>query len=347
MKKSRLIIGLSLTILMVGSFLPGFSGQGLAQDLPKKWAIGTLKPGTSMYAMAGAFAKTISTHTPLFTVVVPFKSTASANLAMRDKKVDLTAYHNVGAWMMSKGMGVPGNKPQYFVRVAQAGAPLQFAPVVRMKSGLVSVKEVRGKRVARPANPMQRLEADFVIANAGLTWNDVKEVPCAGVGESIKLLVDGTVDVGIHALGSADVVRANSVISGGIRYLSLDPTPKAAARAMKKVAPFTIGKREKGFVPGIVDDTYVEEVTFYIATYPGAPDQAIYLSVKAIYEHHKEFGPVHRLLKEWTPEKYVQTVGLAAPYHPGAIKFYKEVGLWNKDAQKAHDKILKQWGQEK
>jgi len=347
MKKSRFVIGLFLAILMVGSFLTGLAKQTCAQELPKKWAIGVIKPGTSMYAIGGAFAKVITDNTPLFTVIVPFASTTASNLAMLDKKVDMTTYHNVGAWMMSKGMGLPGGKPAYFVRVAQAGAPLQFSPVVRNKSGMVSVKDMKGKRVARPASPMQRLEVDFAIANAGLTYKDVTEVPVAAVGESIKLLIDGKVDVGLHAIGSADVIKANAVISGGVRYLNHDPTPKAVARAMEKVAPFTLGLRKKGFVAGIVDDTYVQEVTFYLATHPGAPDQAVYLSVKAIYEHHKEFAPVHRLLKEWTPERYVQTVGLAAPYHPGAIKFYKEVGLWNDKAQKAHDKILKEWGQKK
>jgi TRAP transporter TAXI family solute receptor len=259
----------------------------------------------------------------------------------------MTTYHNVGAWMLSKGMGTPDSKPMYFVRIAQAGAPLQFAPVVRKKSGMVSVKDIKGKKVARPANPMQRLEADFVVANAGLNWNDVREIPVSGVSESIKLLIDGTVDVGIHSLGNADVIRANSVISGGIRHLSLDPSPDAVSSAMEKVAPFTVGKREKGFAAGIVDTTYVEEVTFYLATSLNAPDEAIYLSVKSIYEHYKDFAPVHRLLKEWTPEKFVQSKGLAAPYHPGAIRFYKEVGLWTDEAQKAHDKKLKEWQQTK
>jgi TRAP transporter TAXI family solute receptor len=252
-----------------------------------------------------------------------------------------------GAWMMAHGMGLPGGKPAYFVRVAQAGAPLQFAPVVRKNSGMVSVKDIRGKRVARPASPMQRLEADFAVANAGLSWKDVTEVPCSDVGESIKLLIDGTVDVGLHAIGSSDVIKADAVISGGVRYLSLDPTLDVVAKAIEKVAPFTVGLRKAGFARGIVEDTYVEDSTLYLTTYPGAPDQAVYLVVKALYENYKELGPAHPLLKEWTPEKFVQTLGLAAPYHPGAIKFYKEVKLWTEEAQKAHDKLLKQWGQEK
>jgi len=209
------------------------------------------------------------------------------------------------------------------------------------------VKDMKGKRVARMATPMQRLEIDFAIANAGLTWKDVTEVPCADVAESVKLLIDGTVDVGNHALGAPDIVKAEAAIPGGVRHLSFDPTPKALTMAMEKVAPFTVSLRKAGFSTGIIEDTFVEDTTIYIATHPTAPDQAVYLIVKAIHENYRELAPAHPLLKEWTPDKFVQTIGLAAPYHPGAIKFYKEVGLWKEDAQKAHEKLLKEWHQEK
>jgi TRAP transporter TAXI family solute receptor len=347
MKKSKFIVGLLLMTLALSILLTASFKEAPAQELPKRWTIGVLSPGTSLYAIGSSFAKVITNKTPIFCIVVPYASTTKANLAMLEKKVDMTTFHSIGAWMMAQGIGLPDKKPAYFVRVAQAGAPLQFAPLVRKNSGMVSVKDMKGKRVARMATPMQRLEIDFAMADAGLTWGDVTEVPCADVGESVKLLIDGTVDVANHALGASDVVKAEAAISGGVRHLSFDPTPKALAIAMEKVAPFTVGLRKAGFSTGIVEDTYVEDTALYLATYPGAPDQAVYVVVKALYENYKELAPAHPLLREWTPDKFVQTLGLAAPYHPGAIKFYKEVGLWKDEAQKAQEKILREWHQEK
>jgi TRAP transporter TAXI family solute receptor len=211
---------------------------------------------------------------------------------------------------------------------------------------MVSVKDMKGKRVARMATPLQRLEVDFVMANAGLTWNDVVEIPCTTSTESANLLIAGTVDVAMISIGSADVNRTDSAISGGVRYLALDPSPKAVARAME-VAPFTVGHCKAGYAVGIVEDMAVADLPIYLITHPGAHEQAVYLVVKALYDNYKELAPAHPLLKDWTPDKYVQVSGLAAPYHPGAIKFYKEVGLWSTDAQKAHEKMLKEWGQEK
>lgn len=345
MKGSRFLVSLVLCGLVMSTIFT--SKYAIAQELPKRWTIGVLSPGTSLYAIGSAFAKVITTKTPIFCIVVPYASTTKANLAMLEKQADMTTFHSIGAWMMAQGIGLPGNKPAYFVRVAQAGPPLQFAPLVRKNSGMVSLKDVKGKRVARMATPMQRLEIDFAIANGGLTWSDVTEVPCADVSESVKLLIDGTVDVANHALGAPDIVKAEAAISGGVRHLSFDPSPVALAKAMEKVAPFTVSLRKAGFSTGIVEDTYVEDTALYLATYPGASDQAVYLAVKALYENYKDLAPAHPLLREWTPDKFVQTLGLAAPYHPGAIKFYKEAGLWNDEAQKAHEKILREWRQEK
>lgn len=347
MERCKFIIILLLSGLLFACLISASTHQAIAQELPKRWTIGVLSPGTSLYAVGSVFAKVITSKTPIFCIIVPYASTTTANLAMTEGQVDMTTFHSIGAWMMAQGIGLPGNKPAYFVRVAQAGPPLQFAPLVRKNSGMVSVKDMKGKRVARMATPMQRLEIDFAIANAGLTWKDVTEVPCADVAESVKLLIDGTVDVANHALGASDIVKAEAAISGGVRHLSFDPTPKALAGAMEKVAPFTLGLRKAGFSTGIVEDTYVEDTALYLTTHLGAPDQAVYVVVKALYENYKELAPAHPLLNEWTPDKFVQTLGLAAPYHPGAIKFYKEVGLWKEEAQKAHEKLLKEWRQQK
>ena len=347
MKRSKFFVGLLLMILTLSILLSASFKEATAQGVPKRWTIGVLSPGTSLYAIGSAFAKVITSKSPMFCVIVPYSSTTTANLAMTEGQADMTTFHSIGAWMMAQGIGLPGNKPAYFVRVAQAGPALQFAPLVRKNSGMIYVKDMKGKRVARMATPMQRLEIDFAIANAGLTWKDVTEVPCADVAESVKLLIDGTVDVAKHALGAPDIVKAEAAISGGVRHLSFDPSPAALSKAMEKVAPFTVSVRKAGFSTGIVEDTYVEDTALYLATHPGAPDQAVYLAVKALYENYKELAPAHPLLREWTPEKFVQSLGLAAPYHPGAIKFYKEVGLWKEEAQKAHEKVLKEWRQEK
>ena len=55
------------------------------------------------------------------------------------------------------------------------------------------------------------------------------------------------------------------------------------------------------------------------------PDETVYQSVKALYEHPDALSEAHGIFKRWDPKRIY--VPLDAPYHPGAEKFYKEAGL--------------------
>jgi TRAP-type uncharacterized transport system substrate-binding protein len=65
-----------------------------------------------------------------------------------------------------------------------------------------------------------------------------------------------------------------------------------------------------------------------IFTNKSVPDATVEKLAKIIYESQKEMGQVFAPMKAFNPKE--DMVGDTAPgqYHPGAIKFYKEVGLW-------------------
>jgi len=55
------------------------------------------------------------------------------------------------------------------------------------------------------------------------------------------------------------------------------------------------------------------------------PDEAAYFLAKAMYENKEYLVNVHPSFKSFEPEKI--TMGVGVDLHPGAIKYYKEVGL--------------------
>jgi len=55
------------------------------------------------------------------------------------------------------------------------------------------------------------------------------------------------------------------------------------------------------------------------------PEEVIYRIVKACVEGRENFAAVTSAMKGVTPEKMGKDFGL--PYHPGAAKYYKEIGL--------------------
>jgi len=54
-------------------------------------------------------------------------------------------------------------------------------------------------------------------------------------------------------------------------------------------------------------------------------DQLAYDILKALFDHKEELNQIHAQFKGITLENAVK--GMPIPFHPGALKFYKEKGL--------------------
>jgi TRAP-type uncharacterized transport system substrate-binding protein len=63
-----------------------------------------------------------------------------------------------------------------------------------------------------------------------------------------------------------------------------------------------------------------------LITSSDVPDDLVYVLTKLIFENFEEFKNLHKAYDTITKENMLQ--GLTAPVHPGAIKYYKEIGLY-------------------
>ena len=62
-------------------------------------------------------------------------------------------------------------------------------------------------------------------------------------------------------------------------------------------------------------------------------------ALKAIWENTDKLAPIHPLFKEWTRERAVDHE-VTIPYHPGAVRFYKERKVWTAEMDAVQQKLL-------
>src|SRR3989442_1941782 len=93
------------------------------------------------------------------------------------------------------------------LRLVMRGSPLVVGLLVRKDSPIKTIQDIKGKRVTGeyPAHLAVWYSTFGRLANAGLTWNDVKVVPVPAVNDGVDALVQGRTDVTTHALNSAKV----------------------------------------------------------------------------------------------------------------------------------------------
>jgi len=69
------------------------------------------------------------------------------------------------------------------------------------------------------------------------------------------------------------------------------------------------------------------------------PDAVVEAALKAIWENTDKLAPIHPLFKEWTRERAVDPE-VTIPFHPGAVRFYKERKVWTADMDSFQQKLL-------
>jgi TRAP transporter TAXI family solute receptor len=333
---------LSLSALVIGLFLAGNVTAGSSADLPRVINLGTHPVGSTVNASGTGIAAVVSKHTPMQVRIKAVAGPSSWLPMMMNKEIEFglaaaadchPAYLGKGIYdRLSAGKGFP-------IRLAVRGPVMTLGTVVSGKCSAKTIPELRGLRLCGSfaGVPSAKVAQEAALANGGLTWDDVKVVPVSGVGAAVKAVIEGKADASWASVGMP-VVRELAA-KRGARYLSISTAPEALAR-QDKVYPYSFPNLIKGGrVPGIDVDTMLMGMEVYLVCPADTSDKVVYEINKALWENYKELGTYHPILKTINQKSFVSKK-LFTPYHPGAIEFLKENGLWSDKLQTRQEELL-------
>ena len=328
--------------LVLATFL--FATEGRAQQLPKSVAIGSNPPGSLFYALASGLAKVVSEASPMQAQVQPYAGTSTFVPLFDSGELELGVVNAVDMGMVYQGqkLKVGGRNPFPHVpssRLLMRGSPLRSSLIVKKDSPIKTIGDVKGRRVTGeyPAQLAVWYNVFGSLSNGGLTWNDVKVVPVPAVNEGVDALIQGRADVTTHAIGSAKVKEADAAI--GIRYIPLDCSKQGEERIKKAVPGYYLSVVKAGSSTGIVEDTCAYTYDIYLVGHKALPDAVVRNVLQAIWVNVEKLPQFHPGFAEWTKARAVDP-DVTIPYHPAAIRYFKDSGVWSAKMDEAQKKLL-------
>ncbi|MFN5350435.1 MAG: TAXI family TRAP transporter solute-binding subunit [Polaromonas sp.] len=232
---------------------------------------------------------------------------------------------DVATWAYT-GTGVYEGKPKVTdLRMIANLYPESIHLVVKKGSGIKSVSDLKGKRVALDEPGSGTLvNARIVLAAYGVKESDIKPeyIKPNQAGDKLK---DGALDAFFFVGGAPAGAIAELASSGA--GIELVPLAGPQADALRKTNPYlavdTIAAGTYKDVPAV--QTMAMGAQW--VTSAKADTETVYQITKALYGKAAQdtLAAGHAKGKFITKENAVKGVGI--PFHPGAERFYKEAGL--------------------
>jgi hypothetical protein len=232
---------------------------------------------------------------------------------------------DVATWAYT-GTGAFEGKPKIGdLRMIANLYPESIHLVVKKGSGIKSVTDLKGKRVALDEPGSGTLiDARMVLAAYGIKESDIKPeyIKPNQAGDKLK---DGALDA-FFFVGGAPAGAISELASSGTG-IELLPLGGPQADALLKSSPWFAKDNIAANTYKDVPAVQTLAVGAQLVTSAKVSPETVYEITKAMYSDgaQKALAAGHAKGKFITKENAVKGVGI--PFHPGAEKFYREVGL--------------------
>jgi hypothetical protein len=125
------------------------------------------------------------------------------------------------------------------------------------------------------------------------------------------------------AVPTASIMQASA--SQDIYFVPFDATAKASL--FEQYPFFSPAKIPAGTYRGQTEEFAGMNVgNMHLITRASLDEETVYAFTKALYEHRAEVVKKHPAGRAINPKNIVRDTGTS--FHPGAIRYYKEIGIW-------------------
>jgi uncharacterized protein len=297
-------VSAGLTMLILGA------GVATAQT----FGFATMQPGTLNHTSGTAVAKVLKEKAGLNVVIQP------------------TAGESVLIPLVSRGEAEFGIANILEVEAAKTTSPnlrligslhaLRGAFWVRKDSNMKTMADLKGKRVGMGYSAMRTIDPMIraILAAGGLTEKDVVPVLIPNVVRGADDFTSGAADMFFFAFGAPKVREVDATV-GGIRALEI---PESGMAAAKKILPegYLSPAVPTPFFIGVEKPMGVYTWDNMIFTNANVSDDTVYKLIDTLEKNKADLVAIQPALRDFSAASLY--TGYDLPYHPGALKYFKE-----------------------
>lgn len=288
------------------------------------WNFATGGSTGTYYAYGGVIANVFGEKVPNVKLTVQSTGASKANIfSLDDNEAQIGFVQNDVMDYAMKGESLFKEDGAITSFAAVAALYPETCQIVGTK-GLTSVADLKGKNVSvGDAGSGVEFNATQILAAYGIDINKDITKHNLSFGDSAEALKDGKIDAFFCVAGAPTTAITELATTNEISILSVD---KEHADQLKKDFPFysdiTIPANS---YKGVETDVTTVAVKATIICRKDLPEDAVYNLVKGIFENKDAIAKSHAKGEMLDPAYAIDAISV--PFHPGAEKYFKEIGV--------------------
>lgn len=312
-------------------------------ELPKTIAWSAYPTGTGGYSQAVAIGNILQRQYKVNLRVIPARNDVSRLATLRANRVHFSAGGSEAVYaqegILNFASKIWGPQPIRAL-MSNYSDSCSFTFATASDAEIQKIEDIRGKRVTFVQGaPSLNNAMAALLSYANLTWDDVTPVEVGGYNASIEAILNNRADVAGGACNSPPFLR----VEASPRGLTFPSLPHDDLEAVARVR-----SRLPWYVPHIAYEGPTlppEGLEVFSSAYPlligldTSEDAWVYSIVKIMHLHFDDYKNNAPGATGWTLERQKFSQAFI-PFHPGAIRYYKEIGAWDEAAQAQNDANL-------
>ena len=292
-------------------------------------SIATGGTGGVYYPYGGAIARVITAHLPGVEATAEVTAASVDNLKLiRDRQSDIAFSLADTLDDAVAGRGAFSRKGPVPARVLAVLYDNYTHLVATGSSGVARVADLAGKHVSMgAAGSGTELVATRMLRAAGLDPGRDLTPVSLGVSQSVDALRDGKIDAFFWSGGIPTASVLDLASTPGIAW-RLVPNDDAL-EALRQSYGRSLYSRllvPRGTYAGLAADVPVVGVSNLLVVHRDMPEPLAYDITRLLFERQAELVAVHAEAAHLSGAR--ASTGSPAPFHPGAIRYYRERGHW-------------------